>query len=104
MKADLFLRITHEPDKKGKVKEDNYSLDRLAVDPKHVKLAWRFRKPGQEATTVMVLADGRVSCDCQAATYHPLKVCKHRIALVDRGLLPKRRTSNVEGRESTAGS
>lgn len=100
MKAELFLRITWE-DSKQKLHEDYYALERIEVDPAHAKLAWKLRKPKEnpedpeepkEWHTVMVLTSGAVSCDCQWSTYSPGQVCKHRIALLDRGLLPKRTT------------
>ncbi len=106
MTAELFLRIT-KVDAKGKERVDWYAFERIAVNLNHAKLAWRLQKlifkkkvlVGKGDThTVMLLNSGKLSCDCQHSNYRPFEACKHRQALLDRGLLPKSKAiSPTEG-------
>jgi hypothetical protein len=92
MRSALFLHIIHEPDKRGRVRTDEYLLERGAHVEGESKLVWDLRKqPKSEPHTVTVFVDGRIECDCQDATFKHNPRCKHKLVLLDQGLLPKER-------------
>lgn len=89
MNAELFLRITRQ-DSKGKMHEDYYALERCDHVEGVSKLVWSLRKPDDERPRIVtVYVDGRIDCDCQAYVLGR-KRCKHILALLDRGLLPRK--------------